>query len=87
MTAQDAAQAVDPCPLPIGPATHVAASPLAFALRSSTVEESGAAADCLGPIPQAHFLLGLGIEARLEALVQRATPEQAEALRAGFRWA
>ncbi|KAL4437198.1 hypothetical protein ABPG75_004337 [Micractinium tetrahymenae] len=54
------------------------------ALRS-TVEESGAAADCLGPIPQAHFLLGLGIEARLEALMQRATPEQAEALQAGFR--
>lgn len=49
------------------------------------MEESGAAAECLGPIPQAHFLLGLGIEPRLEALVQRATAEQAEALRTGFR--
>jgi SAM-dependent MidA family methyltransferase len=36
-------------------------------------------------MPQAHFLLGLGIEARLEALAQAATPEQAEALRAGLR--
>lgn len=47
--------------------------------------ESGAAADCLGPIPQAHFLLGLGIEARLEQLLGNATPAQADALRAGFR--
>lgn len=53
------------------------------ALRS-TVAESGASADCLGPIPQAHFLLGLGIEARLQTLLEKATPQQAEALQAGF---
>ena len=49
--------------------------------------ESGAAAACLGPIPQSHFLLGLGIEARLQQLLATATPQQAEALQAGFRWA
>ncbi|EFN59277.1 hypothetical protein CHLNCDRAFT_8390, partial [Chlorella variabilis] len=54
------------------------------ALRA-TVEESGAAADCLGPIPQALFLLGLGIEARLEQLLVGATPQQAEALQTGYR--
>ena len=47
--------------------------------------ESGAAAACLGPIPQAAFLLGLGIEQRLEALLAGATPQQADALRAGYR--
>lgn len=49
------------------------------------MEESGAAADCLGPIPQALFLLGLGIEARLEQLLVGATPQQAEALQTGYR--
>ena len=53
----------------------------------STVAECGAAAECLGPIPQSHFLLGLGIEARLQQLLASATPQQAEALQAGFRWA
>ncbi|PRW58511.1 NADH dehydrogenase [ubiquinone] complex assembly factor 7 [Chlorella sorokiniana] len=54
------------------------------ALRAS-VEDTGAAADCLGPIPQAAFLLGLGIDARLEQLLANATPEQAKVLEAGFR--
>ena len=51
----------------------------------ASVEDSGAAADCLGPIPQGVFLLGLGIEARLQQLLANATPEQAQALEAGFR--
>lgn len=54
---------------------------------SASVEDSGADADCLGPIPQAAFLLGLGIEARLQQLLANATPEQAQALEAGFRCA
>lgn len=48
------------------------------------MEETGAAADSLGPIPQAAFLMGLGIEQRLEALLAGATPAQAGALRAGY---
>lgn len=49
------------------------------------MSESGAAAECLGPIPQGLFLLALGIEQRLEALLRGATPEQAAALQAGYR--
>lgn len=49
--------------------------------------DSGAEAECLGPIPQAAFLLALGIEQRLEQLLASATPQQAEALRDGFRCA
>jgi hypothetical protein len=49
------------------------------------VADSGAAAECLGPIPQALFLLGLGIEQRLEQLLATATPQQAAALRAGYQ--
>lgn len=47
--------------------------------------DSSAAAECLGPIPQALFLLGLGIEQRLEQLLATATPQQAAALRAGYQ--
>ena len=53
--------------------------------RRASAGDTGAAADCLGPIPQSHFLLGLGMQARLEQLLASATPEQAEALQAGFR--
>ena len=47
------------------------------------VQQSGAAAH--GPIPQAHFLVGMGIEARLDALVQSTTDvEQQAALIHGY---
>uniref|UniRef100_A0A7S0WVC3 Protein arginine methyltransferase NDUFAF7 n=1 Tax=Chlamydomonas leiostraca TaxID=1034604 RepID=A0A7S0WVC3_9CHLO len=37
-----------------------------------------------GPVPQGSFLLQLGMAQRLEVLAQRASPEQAAALRTGF---
>jgi SAM-dependent MidA family methyltransferase len=37
-----------------------------------------------GPIPQAHFLAGLGIEARLDSLTAVAIPSQQESLISGF---
>ena len=37
-----------------------------------------------GPIPQAHFLGGLGIEARLDALLEKATVEEQSSLITGF---
>eukprot|EP00887_Chlorella_sp_A99_P005187 scaffold1.g5187.t1 len=45
---------------------------------------TGAPVACYGPIPQAHFLLSLGIEARLQQLSAGATPAQAAALREGL---
>ena len=48
---------------------------------------TGVGAACHGPIPQAQFLLGLGMEARLHQLLESASEEQAEGLVAGFRWA
>ena len=44
------------------------------------VESSGAAVECHGPMPQAHFLAGLGAMARLEALLALADEQQAAAL-------
>lgn len=55
-----------------------------FAALRLAAERSGAAAECHGPIPQAHFLLGLGIQARLEQLLDTADEQQGAALVAGF---
>lgn len=53
------------------------------ALRCA-VADTGAPAACYGSISQAQLLLSLGIEARLEALLQGASEQQGEALTAGF---
>lgn len=49
------------------------------------MQQSGAAAACHGPISQARFLLSLGMEARLQQLLEHATEEQGEGLIAGFK--
>lgn len=46
--------------------------------------ESGVDVAVHGPIPQAQFLGGLGIEARLDALLERATTEEQTELITGF---
>ena len=46
--------------------------------------ESGVDVAVHGPIPQAHFLGGLGIEARLDALLEKATVEEQTSLITGF---
>ncbi len=46
--------------------------------------ESGVDVAVHGPIPQAQFLGGLGIEARLDALLERATMEEQTSLINGF---
>lgn len=48
------------------------------------VEDSQAAASCHGPISQRQLLQSLGIEARLEALLQNATPAEADMLQTGY---
>lgn len=48
------------------------------------MEQSGGGVTAHGPIPQAHFLAGLGIEARLDSLTSAASPSQQEALISGF---
>ena len=52
--------------------------------RRQGVEQSGAEVAAHGPIPQAHFLAGLGIEARLDSLTAAASPSQQESLISGF---
>ena len=48
------------------------------------MEQSGAEVMAHGPIPQAHFLAGLGIEARLDSLTAAASPSEQESLISGF---
>jgi NADH dehydrogenase [ubiquinone] 1 alpha subcomplex assembly factor 7 len=52
-----------------------------FAALKRTAEVDGL--DAFGPMPQGEFLLKLGLEARLGALLANATPQQAAALRSG----
>ncbi|CAD7695910.1 unnamed protein product [Ostreobium quekettii] len=54
-----------------------------FSALKRAVEESGKDAIVHGPISQGHFLKAMGLEARLETLLQAATPAQAAALRSG----
>jgi NADH dehydrogenase [ubiquinone] 1 alpha subcomplex assembly factor 7 len=54
-----------------------------FAALGRAARENGGAVH--GPIPQGDFLLRLGIEARLQALLRSARPEQVLSLRAGYR--
>lgn len=49
------------------------------------MDSTGAAVACHGPMPQAHFLAGLGAMARLEALLALADSAQADALLSGAR--
>ena len=49
------------------------------------MDSTGAAVACHGPMPQAHFLAGLGAMARLEALLALADGAQADALLSGAR--
>ena len=49
------------------------------------MDSSGAAVACHGPMPQAHFLAGLGAMSRLEALLALADGAQADALLSGAR--
>lgn len=48
------------------------------------VGESQAAATCHGPISQRQLLQGLGIEARLQALLKSADADQADMLQTGY---
>ena len=48
------------------------------------VEQSGADAIVHGPIPQAYFLAGLGIETRLDSLLCNRTEEQQDTLIRGY---
>ena len=48
------------------------------------VEDSKAAASCHGPISQRQLLQSLGIEARLQALLQKASPAEADMLQTGY---
>ncbi|DBA72425.1 TPA: hypothetical protein ACH3X2_010456 [Trebouxia sp. C0005] len=48
------------------------------------VRESQAAATCHGPISQRQLLQGLGIEARLQALLKTADADQADMLQTGY---
>lgn len=52
-----------------------------FAALKQAAEVSGLAT--YGPVPQGGFLLGLGLEARRDRLLQGATPAQAEAILTG----
>ncbi|KAF5833036.1 putative S-adenosyl-L-methionine-dependent methyltransferase-domain-containing protein [Dunaliella salina] len=54
------------------------------ALRQGA-QESGSPVCVHGPVSQASFLTQLGIQARLEKLLQAATPAQAEQLIAGYK--
>ena len=54
-----------------------------FESLARAAEDAGARPH--GPVPQGVFLRRLGIEARAEALLARATPDQAAILRAGCR--
>lgn len=49
------------------------------------MDSTGAGVACHGPMPQAHFLAGLGAMARLEALLALADGAQADALLSGAR--
>uniref|UniRef100_A0A0D6R0S9 Protein arginine methyltransferase NDUFAF7 n=1 Tax=Araucaria cunninghamii TaxID=56994 RepID=A0A0D6R0S9_ARACU len=55
-----------------------------FAYVRHVVEEMTGEVAALGPISQSRFLGALGINFRLEALLQNATDEQAEALQVGY---
>ena len=54
-----------------------------FAAFAAAAREGGARA--WGPVPQAQFLARLGVAERESALLARATPAQAEAIRSGCR--
>lgn len=55
------------------------------ALRAAAEHAGGGAVAAYGPITQASFLLGLGMGSRLQALLRKATPEQADDLISGFQ--
>lgn len=55
-----------------------------FSALRAAVEGAGCGVAAYGPITQASFLMGLGMGARLDALLRGATPEQAEDLVRGF---
>jgi SAM-dependent MidA family methyltransferase len=73
---------------------HASAEPLAAPgeadlstqvdFRALAVAAEAAGAAVYGPVPQGTFLRTLGIEARIAVLLNRATPEQRQALRAGL---
>ena len=48
------------------------------------MSDSQAAATCHGPVSQRQLLQGLGIEARLQALLKTADADQAEMLQTGY---
>lgn len=55
-----------------------------FGALKLAAERSGAPVRCHGPVDQRDLLWALGIEQRLEALLERASGEQAEALVRGY---
>eukprot|EP00250_Pteridium_aquilinum_P005518 c15600_g1_i1 orf=468-1691(-) len=55
-----------------------------FAALKHVVKDSTAGAEAYGPIIQSEFLGMLGINFRVEALLERANEEQAELLRSGY---
>lgn len=63
--------------------THVDFQALAQAARRSAQDQEPITV--LGPIDQSRFLTALGIEARAETLIARASPAQAEDIRAALK--
>lgn len=55
-----------------------------FWVCRQSAEGTGAPVACHGPVSQAALLVGLGIQARLEQLLEAASEEEAEALATGF---
>lgn len=55
-----------------------------FSAIRQGVQDSQAAATCHGPISQRQLLQGLGIEARLQALLKTADADQADMLQTGY---
>lgn len=55
-----------------------------FAALKHVVKDSKAGAEAYGPITQSEFLGMLGINFRVEALLERAKEEQVESLRSGY---
>ena len=69
--------------LPTSASNALRLPPTLAACRQSA-EGAGAPVACHGPVSQAALLVGLGIQARLEQLLEAASEEEAEGLATGF---
>jgi NADH dehydrogenase [ubiquinone] 1 alpha subcomplex assembly factor 7 len=72
-----------PAPILAEPGTADLSAHVDFAALAEAARAAGAA--CWGPVPQGRFLMALGAEARLAALVAQAAPGQRRDLESGVR--